>query len=280
MDDIQKAIDNLQCIKRGYRFPQYGKMAVEVAISAMQELQQYRQIGTVSECTGYKIHSKNINKLNSCNDCGRRGKCKIAPRYGEYCRINCYLWRKRTLSKLTDKIAIYIRRYKNPPFGREIEGTTELLEEVRRRLKHYEDLQERLKETYGDCDGLLETVIEELVKHDGVEIEDPIKARLLTDSTAEKWLRWKSADEQGRLLELPCAVGDALYVLTEDSPYGIEETKCQSIVLHSKTKFIVYAHCLYDDWGSAKWRFKISDFGKTVFLSREEAKKALESKAE
>lgn len=71
------------------------------------DLVEYRKIGTLeevreavekwNECKncGYKIHSEGISKLNSCNDCGLANTCVKRPEYGEYCRINCYDWRKR-----------------------------------------------------------------------------------------------------------------------------------------------------------------------------------------
>lgn len=43
MDDIQRAIDNLRCIRKKYGFPEYGKKAVDIAISTIQELQQYKK---------------------------------------------------------------------------------------------------------------------------------------------------------------------------------------------------------------------------------------------
>lgn len=69
------------------------------------DLVEYRKIGTLKdireavekqkECEhcGYKIHSKIISKLNSCNDCGLVNTCVKRPEYGDYCRINCYDWR-------------------------------------------------------------------------------------------------------------------------------------------------------------------------------------------
>lgn len=94
-----------------------------------------------------------------------------------------------------------------------------------------------------------------------------------------EWLKeYEDLEEQGKLLKMPCVVGDTLYVLTEDSLNGIEETKCQSIVLLSQTKIIVYAPCNCDDWGGAKWRFKITDFDKNVFLTRSEAEQAVEER--
>ncbi len=108
-----------------------------------------------------------------------------------------------------------------------------------------------------------------------VEQAPPYAIDCNIDAAITKLAEYEDLEEQGKLLKLPCAVGDTLYVLTEDSLDGIEETKCQSIVLLSKAKLIVYAPCQHDDWGGAKWRFKITDFYKKVFLTREEAEAAL-----
>ena len=91
----------------------------------------------------------------------------------------------------------------------------------------------------------------------------------------EKLRKYEDLEERGQLLKLPCKVEDMLYILTDDSPTGLEETKCQSIVFYSKNNFVVYAPCQYDDWGSAKWKLKRKDFDKTVFLTKPEAERAL-----
>lgn len=84
------------------------------------------------------------------------------------------------------------------------------------------------------------------------------------------------ADKEGRCLVLPCNVGDVLYVLTTDSLTGIEETECTGIRIRSKNNAVIKAPCTYDDWGSAWREFTLRDFGKKVFLSKEEAEKVLE----
>ena len=82
-------------------------------------------------------------------------------------------------------------------------------------------------------------------------------------------------DEQaGRLIVLPCKVGDTVHVLTTDSLNGVEETSINRIVI-KKNSIILNADCKNDDWGRAAWDFRPSDFGKTVFLTRESAEKAL-----
>ena len=86
------------------------------------------------------------------------------------------------------------------------------------------------------------------------------------------------AEKDGRLVVLPCRRGDRLFVLTSDSPDGIEETKCKRITIvnrwdRSTAKVIV--KCVYDDWGKAVREFWPEDFGKAVFMTREEAEAAL-----
>ncbi len=113
------------------------------------------------------------------------------------------------MEKLSDKARMYARSYGQPPYGREIEGTAELLLQMADKLAEYEDLEERLHAVYGECDGLLEKVIEHLERHENVDIPEAVfKARLLTDGEVDRWEEYKTLDKKGKLLKLPCAVGD------------------------------------------------------------------------
>ena len=47
------------------------------------------------------------------------------------------------MERLSEKLRMYIKAYKQPPFGREVEGTVELLEESTDKLAEYEDLEEQ-----------------------------------------------------------------------------------------------------------------------------------------
>ena len=97
----------------------------------------------------------------------------------------------------------------------------------------------------------------------------------LNEDGAEKCVGFK---DRNRFVELPCKVGDTMYILTNDSPTGIEESqvkKIELIKMQSKTKIRLTVPCVYDDWGSAQWEIGVNDFGKTAFLTREEAEKAL-----
>lgn len=47
------------------------------------------------------------------------------------------------MERLTERIEKYIEAYQLPPFGREVDGTVELLQEVLKKLAYYEDAEEQ-----------------------------------------------------------------------------------------------------------------------------------------
>ena len=76
----------------------------------------------------------------------------------------------------------------------------------------------------------------------------------------------------------PCKTGDTVYVLTFDSPTGIEKSKAKRLQIIERddgTTVKIIVPCVFDDWGDAFRVFFPEDFGKTVFLTREQAEKAL-----
>ena len=116
------------------------------------------------------------------------------------------------------------------------------------RLAEYEDLENRLQSVYGECDGLLEKLVEHLERHEGVDLPEPVfKARLLTDGEVDKNL-----EEQNKLLKLPVPVGSLVY-----EPYQFMGEGAWEIAVH-------------------KIRLEDLDkIGKSVFLTREEAEASL-----
>lgn len=97
--------------------------------------------------------------------------------------------------------------------------------------------------------------------------EDLLKPRYnplkMTKAEMSKEIRmWRDLEEQGKLLKLPCAVGDTIYTIysDEDSSF-IEEPKVVEVSTHR-----VWIDSAYFDY---------DDFGKTVFLTREDAEAAL-----
>ena len=91
----------------------------------------------------------------------------------------------------------------------------------------------------------------------------------------DEWFAWKQAEADGRLLALPCKVGDPVYYLTGNPIFAsgyhfsrIESTKCDGFYFDAKGLQI----CLYMPHGN---HGTYGYFGKTIFLTREEAAKAL-----
>lgn len=128
------------------------------------------------------------------------------------------------MSRLTDKNEsgeFYPRRYEDGY------GNTVVLsnEDCINKLGHYEDLEDQLEKLYGDRLSL-DKVVENLnrVVQNGEEKLD--YARILTNAEAEKWDRWKSLEEQGRLIELPCKVGDTVYTIGRHCPRPWKKEYC------------------------------------------------------
>ena len=86
--------------------------------------------------------------------------------------------------------------------------------------------------------------------------------RIQVGHAVDKLAEYEDLEEQNRLIKLPCAVGDTIYTIysDEDSSF-IEEPKVVEVSTHR-----VWIDSAYFDY---------DDFGKTVFLTREEAEAAL-----
>lgn len=81
----------------------------------------------------------------------------------------------------------------------------------------------------------------------------------------EKLAEYEDLEEQNRLLKLPCAVGDTVYVKMQFGGYAEAEVRDYSFFL-SCGFCIVVTSDRFD-----KQSIPFTEFGKTVFLTREEA---------
>ena len=81
----------------------------------------------------------------------------------------------------------------------------------------------------------------------------------------EKLAEYETAEEDGRLLFLPCKVGDTVY---------LPNKYMKRIVSFNIVEFYIFkdGYAILDNFEN---EYEIEDFGKTVFLTREEAEKAL-----
>lgn len=86
----------------------------------------------------------------------------------------------------------------------------------------------------------------------------------------KKLAQYEDAEEQGRLIVLLCKVGDTVYVLTKKrtiNVYNIDGVIIDHNNIWLETKDGIYGG----------WLLNSLQFGLDVFLSREEAEKALEN---
>nr|DAL39866.1 MAG TPA_asm: hypothetical protein [Caudoviricetes sp.] len=92
---------------------------------------------------------------------------------------------------------------------------------------------------------------------------------------AERLLELAEADKDGRVVVLPCKVGDRLYEVTGRKTISVYKVKAIRVELFG----------LFIEWDIVEgfvWQslsgINAGEIGKTVFLTHEEAKKALEGK--
>ena len=133
--------------------------------------------------------------------------------------------------------------------------------------QHNDELRKRLRTIYGD-EVSAEQILEEFIQH----IEDPNKplknTQILTYEDAEKWEKWKQLKKQGRLVELPCAIGKYVYRIVKT---GASEIYTIIHEGHEYSREVPF-------WGiwPCEFNLKLMDeFGKTVFLTYEAAQEVL-----
>lgn len=86
----------------------------------------------------------------------------------------------------------------------------------------------------------------------------------------EKLARYEQAEQEGRLVELPCKVGVYAWVLIDD---GLYETRVHGISVSARGDDVILhfgGYPVKNAWGS--------EIGKTVFLTRKEAEAALKER--
>ena len=101
------------------------------------------------------------------------------------------------------------------------------------------------------------------------------------EEAMKKLAEYRNLEKQGRLLKLPCAVGDIVWINSEE--YGVAECKVHKIEIDVTVTFYGSVTLPWQDWDyvyldieDACWH--LSDFGKSVFLTRQEAKDAPEKR--
>ena len=87
----------------------------------------------------------------------------------------------------------------------------------------------------------------------------------------KKLYEYETAEEEGRLMVLPCNVGDTVYLI-DDIDCVFER---ESIVTEIEIDKDGITIMIQDEIPICSSGYNLSDFGEIVFLTREEAEKAL-----
>lgn len=159
----------------------------------------------------------------------------------------------------------------------------EQIQNILKKLAHYEDLEERIEKLFDGKIPLNEAVEEIEKKVHGEEVFR--YSRILTNAEAEKWDKWLDLEEQGRLIELPCKVGDDVYFIPSKTNYKLNvlnHLEENNRVYHQKIERITIAKKYYivecdadREYGTGRY-FINDSFGETWFLTKEEALAKLE----
>ena len=101
------------------------------------------------------------------------------------------------------------------------------------------------------------------------EIEETLSG---CDYSISRMVELMKADKDGRVVVLPCKVGDTVFARLNNKSKYVCECKVKQIVV-GNIGFVTFAPI-----GDPEREYDVSlrGFGKTVFLSREEAEKALQ----
>lgn len=144
------------------------------------------------------------------------------------------------------------------------------------KVKEYQQLEERLNKVYGDCDGLLLRVVEMLEKHPCIDVaNNTLKSRLLTDEAVDKWEEYKWLEEHGRLVKLPCKVGDTVWqimvvgVQGKNIKYGIFKAIVTKISVDYQMNFLLST--ITEDEKRYRNEVTSTAIGDTMFFTKSEA---------
>ena len=99
-----------------------------------------------------------------------------------------------------------------------------------------------------------------------------LQAYRATGLTVERAAELGKADQEGRVVVLPCKVGDKIYLRGKAD----KRTRSGARIVEQAISYIA----IYDDWIDIDGICEAEELGKYAFLTREEAEKALEAAEE
>ena len=143
------------------------------------------------------------------------------------------------------------------------------------RWKNEEERLERRRLMRIMADGAIDRLMENPLK----EENGPDIAELRVVNT-DRLLELAKADEDGRLVVLPCKVGDTVWVTGRDNvprEMELEAPDIRAVCTDEDNLCMSTCNRKPDGFCAYRLRNDGADIGKTVFLTREEAEKALEA---
>lgn len=119
---------------------------------------------------------------------------------------------------------------------------------------------------------------EEIRMNSGMALQKLLDAESNIIHTLREWKKYKGLEEQGLLIKSPCKVGDTIYAYC-DVFHRVLDYFIEQIIIDYDTdaNLITFnANCVENTELLDSIDFEVSEIGKTVFLTQEEAEKALE----
>ena len=123
------------------------------------------------------------------------------------------------------------------------------------------------------------TASERIAECEGFEDFEEIFRKKMTDTASERLCEYEDLEEQGRLVKLPCKVGDDIYAIPSEVNYRLNKSFgakglnaiCRQVVDH--IEFNSYGYLVSTNEGMTVHRQEA--FGETWFLTRNEAEQRL-----
>lgn len=141
---------------------------------------------------------------------------------------------------------------------------------------YYESLNNRLAKVFGKSDGLLEGLVKTFEDASALNVpKDTFKSALLTNEDVDKYEEYKRLEEQGRLIKLPCKVGDVVYFAHHDRVIS-SEVLSEKYHAEAENHGVFIRERLTIDVEGVSAEIDFGDIGKTVFLTESEAEAKLE----
>ena len=138
------------------------------------------------------------------------------------------------------------------------------------KLAEYEDLEEQIMKKFaGFID--IKTILDSFCAfYDMQETNEELaQCTLLTNEEVLKYRQWKEAEEQGLLLRLPCKIGRKVFYVQKCLAPSCKECKG---FLRVDNCYCQYKARIFEQEFDYR---HLKAFGKSVFLTKEEAEQAL-----